>query len=148
VNPIDYKIRRGAVPGITPDMLPLTLGRDLSGTMAGIGPGTNALRQGDAVNALIGGGSYADYVDQNRGCRPIPADPTAPTADPCNNSTLGPVSDRDSGRVTIHTRNSDRRPTPKLAAVPLAAHMEAGSIWLNKVRFGSAEIAAHGVSRK
>jgi NADPH:quinone reductase-like Zn-dependent oxidoreductase len=65
VNPIDYKIRRGAVPGITPDMLPLTLGRDLSGTIEAIGPGTNAFRQSDAVYALIGGldrGSYADYV--------------------------------------------------------------------------------------
>jgi NADPH:quinone reductase-like Zn-dependent oxidoreductase len=65
VNPIDYKIRRGAMPGITPDVLPLTLGRDGSGTIDGIGPGMNAFRLGDPVYALLGGvdrGTYAEYV--------------------------------------------------------------------------------------
>src|SRR5258708_36772416 len=31
VNPVDYKIRRGTVPWVTREMLPITLGRDLSG---------------------------------------------------------------------------------------------------------------------
>jgi NADPH:quinone reductase-like Zn-dependent oxidoreductase len=31
VNPVDYKIRRGAVPWVTPEMLPIILGRDLPG---------------------------------------------------------------------------------------------------------------------
>jgi NADPH:quinone reductase-like Zn-dependent oxidoreductase len=49
VNPIDYKIRRGAVPAITPDVPPITLGRDGSGTIEAIGPGMNAFRQGELV---------------------------------------------------------------------------------------------------
>jgi NADPH:quinone reductase-like Zn-dependent oxidoreductase len=44
VNPIDYKIRRGAVSAITPDMPPITPGRDGSGTIEAIGPGMNAFR--------------------------------------------------------------------------------------------------------
>jgi NADPH:quinone reductase-like Zn-dependent oxidoreductase len=65
VNPIDYKIRRGAVPWVTPTMLPLTLGRDCSGTIDEIGPGINTFRPGESVYALLGGldrGSYAEYV--------------------------------------------------------------------------------------
>jgi NADPH:quinone reductase-like Zn-dependent oxidoreductase len=63
VNPVDYKIRRGAVPWVTPEMLPIILGRDLSGTVEGAGVG--AFGQGEAVYAMLGGidrGSYAQYV--------------------------------------------------------------------------------------
>jgi NADPH:quinone reductase-like Zn-dependent oxidoreductase len=65
VNPIDYKIRRGTVPVIAREMLPLTLGRDLSGMVESNGAGVDAFRQGDAVYAMLGGidrGSYAEYV--------------------------------------------------------------------------------------
>ena len=68
VNPIDYKIRRGAVPAITPDMLPITLGRDGSGTIGAIGPGMNAFRLSEFVYALLGGpnrGSHVEYVVLN-----------------------------------------------------------------------------------
>ena len=64
VNPVDYKIRRGMVPWVTREMLPITHGRDLSGTIES-GGGMGALRQGDALYALLGGidrGSYAQYV--------------------------------------------------------------------------------------
>ena len=37
VNPVDYKIRRGTVPWVSREMLPMTLGRDLSGTVEGHG---------------------------------------------------------------------------------------------------------------
>jgi NADPH:quinone reductase-like Zn-dependent oxidoreductase len=65
VNPVDYKIRRGLVPWVTREMLPIMLGRDLSGTVESRGPGVGAFREGDAVYALLGGidrGSYAEYV--------------------------------------------------------------------------------------
>jgi NADPH:quinone reductase-like Zn-dependent oxidoreductase len=55
VNPIDYKIRRGTVPMITREMLPLTLGRDLSGMVESNGAGVHAFRQGDAIYAMLGG---------------------------------------------------------------------------------------------
>jgi len=65
VNPVDYKIRSGMIPGITREMLPLTLGRDLSGTVESSDAGMRAFRQGEAVYAMLGGidrGSYAEYV--------------------------------------------------------------------------------------
>jgi NADPH:quinone reductase-like Zn-dependent oxidoreductase len=46
-------------------MLPTTLGRDLSGTVESSGPDVGALREGDAVYALLSGidrGSYAEYA--------------------------------------------------------------------------------------
>lgn len=65
VNPIDYKIRRGMGADTVRTMLPLTLGRDLSGTVESSGEGADAFQQGAAVYALLGGidrGSYAEYV--------------------------------------------------------------------------------------
>src|SRR4051812_12782082 len=47
VNPVDYKIRRGTVPWVSREMLPIILGRDLSGTVEGAGVG--AFGQGEAV---------------------------------------------------------------------------------------------------
>ena len=46
-------------------MLPITLGRDLSGTVESAGAGVNTFRQGGAIYAMLGGidrGSYAEYV--------------------------------------------------------------------------------------
>ena len=48
VNPVDYKIRRGTVPWVTREMLPMTLGRDLSGTVESAGAGVDAFSNGDA----------------------------------------------------------------------------------------------------
>ncbi|MGA7260305.1 MAG: NADP-dependent oxidoreductase [Stellaceae bacterium] len=65
VNPVDYKIRNGTVPWVTREMLPITLGRDLSGTVESAGAGVNTFRQGGAIYAMLGGidrGSYAEYV--------------------------------------------------------------------------------------
>jgi NADPH:quinone reductase-like Zn-dependent oxidoreductase len=65
VNPVDYKIRRGTVPWVTRKMLPMTLGRDLSGTVESAGAGVDAFSGGDALYAMLGSidrGSYAEYV--------------------------------------------------------------------------------------
>jgi NADPH:quinone reductase-like Zn-dependent oxidoreductase len=65
VNPVDYKIRNGTVPWVTREMLPITLGRDLSGTVESAGAGVNTFRQGGAIYAMLGGidrGSYAEYL--------------------------------------------------------------------------------------
>ncbi|HEX3416952.1 MAG TPA: NADP-dependent oxidoreductase [Stellaceae bacterium] len=65
VNPVDYKIRRGTVPWVSSEMLPMTLGRDLSGTVESAGTGVDAFSDGDALYAMLGGidrGSYAEYV--------------------------------------------------------------------------------------
>jgi NADPH:quinone reductase-like Zn-dependent oxidoreductase len=77
VNPVDHEIRGGAISGITREMLPLTLGRDLSGTVESGGARTAAFRQGDVVYAMLGGidrGSYAEYVVLQEGeAAPKPA---------------------------------------------------------------------------
>jgi NADPH:quinone reductase-like Zn-dependent oxidoreductase len=68
VNPVDYKIRQGGF--VPPDKLPMTLGRDVSGTIAklgakaGAGDGGGVLREGDAVYAMLAPdqGGYAEQV--------------------------------------------------------------------------------------
>lgn len=64
VNPVDFKTREGKYPMIKREDLPITLGRDFSGTIESCGPGVQGLRRGDAVFALLGRdrGSYAEYV--------------------------------------------------------------------------------------
>ena len=49
VNPVDYKIRRGTVPWVSREMLPMTLGRDLSGTVESTGAGVDAFSDGDSL---------------------------------------------------------------------------------------------------
>ncbi len=65
VNPVDYKIREGKFVAITADKLPITLGRDLAGTIAAFGGSADAkLNVGDSVFAHIGidRGAQAEYV--------------------------------------------------------------------------------------
>ncbi len=62
VNPVDYKMRQGRYPPLTADMLPVTLGRDIAGTIeAGEAGG---YRRGDAVFAMLAPdqGGYAEYA--------------------------------------------------------------------------------------
>src|ERR1700757_5286677 len=47
VNPVDYKIRHGTVPWVSREMLPITLGRDLSGTVESAGAGVDAFAEGE-----------------------------------------------------------------------------------------------------
>ena len=60
INPIDYKIREGARKGT----LPITMGRDYSGTVESLGAGAAGFSKGDAVFGLLerDRGSYAEYV--------------------------------------------------------------------------------------
>jgi NADPH:quinone reductase-like Zn-dependent oxidoreductase len=64
VNPVDYKTRAGKYPAVGSDKLPVTLGRDVSGTVESAGPRVQGLKQGDAVYALLGPdrGAFAEYV--------------------------------------------------------------------------------------
>ncbi len=62
VNPVDYKIRQG---GFLPqDKLPVTLGRDLSGTVERAGSSAESLKPGDAVFAMLdqGQGGNAEFA--------------------------------------------------------------------------------------
>ncbi len=65
VNPVDYKIRRGGYPFVTPEMLPVTMGRDLAGTIETMGTRAhNMLSHGDRVFAFIAfdRGAQAEYA--------------------------------------------------------------------------------------
>jgi NADPH:quinone reductase len=62
VNPVDYKMRKGLIPG----ELPAVLGRDVAGTIDAVGEGVADFRPGDDVFAVLFGprsnGAYAQYV--------------------------------------------------------------------------------------
>jgi NADPH2:quinone reductase len=71
LNRADILQRRGLYPppaGASP-----TLGLEVSGRVAGVGPGVKDWKQGDAVCALLAGGGYAEYCVAPSGqCLPIP----------------------------------------------------------------------------
>src|SRR5437762_12710875 len=53
VNPVDYKIRDGAVKVLLPFSFPLILGTDLAGDVEAIGPGAMKCTLCDAVYARL-----------------------------------------------------------------------------------------------
>jgi NADPH:quinone reductase-like Zn-dependent oxidoreductase len=61
VNPVDYKIRQGGYPMMTEDKLPITLGRDVAGTVVAAADG---FKVGDEVYAHLdwADGGYAEYA--------------------------------------------------------------------------------------
>ncbi len=62
VNPVDAKIRRGALP--IPVTFPLILGYDVSGVVESVGEGVTEFKAGDEVfytPGLAGQGAYAEY---------------------------------------------------------------------------------------
>jgi len=61
VNPIDYKMRSGAVKDFFPLELPAILGRDVSGIVREVGSGVNGFKPGDKVMAL-GWKTYAELT--------------------------------------------------------------------------------------
>jgi NADPH2:quinone reductase len=66
VNPIDTKIRRGAVAAVSPDF-PAVLHGDVAGVVEEIGDGVTSLEPGDEVYACAGGikglgGALAEYM--------------------------------------------------------------------------------------
>jgi NADPH:quinone reductase-like Zn-dependent oxidoreductase len=62
LNPIDWKQRSGAARAFFPLKFPAILGRDLSGTVAAVGPAVTALKVGDRVLGRVPGGAYAELA--------------------------------------------------------------------------------------
>ena len=65
INPIDWKIRSGAVAAFFPVKPPATLGWDAAGVVAAVGAEVDAFKAGDAVYFFADfahGGTYAEYV--------------------------------------------------------------------------------------
>src|SRR5439155_177987 len=63
LNPIDFKVRRGALA--KERTLPIILGFDVSGVVAEVGVSVTAFRPGDevyAAPALVRNGANAEYV--------------------------------------------------------------------------------------
>jgi NADPH2:quinone reductase len=66
VNPIDYKLRKGLFPAITPPF-PAVLHGDVSGVVVKIGAGVRRFKRGDAVYGCAGGvlgqgGALAEFM--------------------------------------------------------------------------------------
>ncbi|ADB61280.1 Alcohol dehydrogenase zinc-binding domain protein [Haloterrigena turkmenica DSM 5511] len=65
VNPVDYKIRQGAIPDFAPDF-PARLHCDVAGVVDAVGDEVDAFDEGDEVYGMPGGagrqGALADYV--------------------------------------------------------------------------------------
>src|SRR5271169_5055657 len=61
VNPIDFKLRSGAMKAYRPLELPITLGRDISGIVRAVGDGVSGWKPGDKVMAL-GMRAYAELA--------------------------------------------------------------------------------------
>ena len=65
VNPLDSKIRDGAVKVMLPFTFPLILGTDLAGDVEAIGPGVTRFKRGDAVYSRLDNdriGAFAEYA--------------------------------------------------------------------------------------
>lgn len=64
VNPVDAKIREGKFAKVPDEALPVTLGRDLSGTAEALGPNVSGMAVGQAVFALLAydRGAYAQHA--------------------------------------------------------------------------------------
>jgi NADPH:quinone reductase-like Zn-dependent oxidoreductase len=61
VNPIDFKLRSGAMKAFMPLELPTILGRDFSGIVREVGKGVDGFKPGDKVMA-VGHGAYAQLA--------------------------------------------------------------------------------------
>jgi len=61
VNPIDLKLRSGAMKAFWPLELPTILGRDISGTVREVGAGVSGFKPGDKVMA-VGDRAYAELA--------------------------------------------------------------------------------------
>jgi NADPH:quinone reductase-like Zn-dependent oxidoreductase len=64
VNPIDYKIRQGAMKDRMPLQFPVILGRDVAGEVTAVGEGVARFRKGDKVMGLVDR-SYAEFLTAN-----------------------------------------------------------------------------------
>jgi NADPH:quinone reductase-like Zn-dependent oxidoreductase len=65
VNPIDWKMRSGAMAAHMPRSFPMTLGSDAAGVVTALGGGASGFELGDEVcfyAEFTRGGTYAEYV--------------------------------------------------------------------------------------
>ena len=53
VNPVDWKLRQGALKGMLDVPFPSTAGQDLAGVVEAVGEGVTGLQAGDAVYAMM-----------------------------------------------------------------------------------------------
>jgi len=61
LNPVDWKLRSGALRKAMPLELPAILGRDAAGEVVRVGAGVTEFKEGDQVLGLVNGG-YAQFV--------------------------------------------------------------------------------------
>ena len=61
INPIDFKLRSGAMKAFWPLELPTILGRDIAGIVRAVGDGVTGFKPGDKVMA-VGNKTYAELV--------------------------------------------------------------------------------------
>jgi len=61
LNPVDWKLRSGALQKMMPLELPAILGRDAAGEVVRVGAGVTEFKEGDQVLGLVHG-AYAQYV--------------------------------------------------------------------------------------
>lgn len=64
VNPLDWKIRSGALAQLMPLTLPFVLGWDVSGTVASVGAKVITFKPGDTVFGMIPIGTSGAYAEQ------------------------------------------------------------------------------------
>lgn len=65
LNPVDYKIRQGALRAINPFRLPVVAGSEVAGTVDAVGPGPSRFAIGDRVYARVDKarlGAFAEFV--------------------------------------------------------------------------------------
>ena len=65
INPVDWKLRSGALKALMPLSLPAILGRDASGVVTKVGAGVTTFAPGDRVMGLVNG-AYAELVVASR----------------------------------------------------------------------------------
>ncbi|MFE6865064.1 NADP-dependent oxidoreductase [Kitasatospora sp. NPDC057692] len=62
VNPLDHKVRSGALKALFPVTLPAVVGYEVAGVVESVGEGVTEWRTGDEVLGAVHGGGYAEYV--------------------------------------------------------------------------------------
>ncbi|SEL14819.1 NADP-dependent oxidoreductase [Streptacidiphilus jiangxiensis] len=62
VNPLDHKVRSGALDGFFPVTFPAVPGYELSGVVEAVGDGVHGFEPGDEVFGAVMGGAYAEHA--------------------------------------------------------------------------------------
>jgi NADPH:quinone reductase-like Zn-dependent oxidoreductase len=62
VNPLDHKVRSGALEAVFPVTFPAVPGYELSGVVAAVGDGVSGFKPGDEVFGAVMGGGYAEQA--------------------------------------------------------------------------------------